>query len=197
MYSVKDGTLQSIGGEVPEGWQVSSGMERLEVMLSVVGDDCGDEVDWAAVERVYGVNFPQDYKEFLTAYGSGEVDGMLAVFAPALASEPGERCVERLPEEVRELPEANEWASPDHATRHTVDDILVWGETVEADVLGWIAVGQPEEWPVAVYSHGGSWAVYECAMTEFLLRLISRDFDGNPTGLTRLFGAGSARFGCE
>lgn len=31
-------------------------------------------------------------------------------------------------------------------------------------------------------------------MTEFLLQLLTGEFDGNPTGLTRLYGKGSAEF---
>lgn len=170
--------------------------EQLQEVLRVSTE--GMHVDWGSVAAAYGgINFPLDYQKFLSVYGSGEVDGMLAIFAPTLESESGDRRVDRLPEEVRDLPEVNEWANSEHASQYTADDILVWGETVEADVLGWITVGPPEEWPVAVYSHGGSWTVHECAMTEFLLRIIIGDFDENPTSLPRLFGAGSSHFGHE
>ncbi|MFD7916371.1 hypothetical protein ACFV30_37685 [Streptomyces sp. NPDC059752] len=114
---------------------------------------------------------------------------ILAVFAPSMDPHLPSRHTSRLPADVLDRPEVDEWNDPLHAELYGPADIMVWGETVEADVLGWITSSDESgTWPVAV------WTVYDCTMTEFLLQLLTGAFDGNSTGLTRLFGKGSAEF---
>lgn len=155
----------------------------------------GTFIDWDDVAVAYGTRFPPDYRDFLSVYGSGEIDGMLAVFAPRMDPHVPSRHTSRLPADVLDLPEVDEWNDPLCAELYGPADVMVWRETVEADVLGWIpSSDEPGTWPVAVYVHGGEWTVYDCSMTEFLLQLLAGEFDGNPTGLARLFGKGSAEF---
>ncbi|GAA3388504.1 hypothetical protein [Streptomyces roseoviridis] len=138
------------------------------------------------------------YRDFLAVYGSGDIDGMLAVFAPSADPSTPSRRTSRLPADLLDLPEVDEWNDPLHAERHGPADIMVWGETAEADVLGWITSShEPDTWPVAVYPHGGAWTVHDCTMTAFLLRFLTGEFNGNPTGLTCLFGKGAAEFGAD
>ncbi|MFF5977003.1 hypothetical protein ACFY7C_36440 [Streptomyces sp. NPDC012769] len=155
----------------------------------------GTHIDWDDITAAYGTQFPFDYRDFLSEYGTGEIEGMMAVFAPSTDPELPLRHTSRLPADVLDQPEVDEWNDPRHAELYDPADVMVWGETVEADVLGWITSSdEPNTWPVAVYTHGGEWRVYGCTMTEFLLKLLTGDFERNPTGLTRLFGRGSAEF---
>ncbi|MFE2131497.1 SMI1/KNR4 family protein [Streptomyces amritsarensis] len=168
-------------------------LERLRHLMQP--SSMGTFIDWDDIAVAYGTRFPSDYRNFLSVYGSGQIDGMLAVFAPSVDPYAPSRHTSRLPADVLDLPEVNEWNDPLHAELYGPADIMVWGETVEADVLGWITSShEPGTWPVAVYTHGGEWTVYDCTMTEFLLQLLTGEFDGNPTGLTRLYGKGSAEF---
>lgn len=81
------------------------------------------------------------------------------------------------------------------AARYRVEDMLVWGETSGADALCWITVGEPDEWPVAVWErHGGGWAVYACGMVEFLLKVIRAEFDRCPFSEIVVWGDRSPRF---
>lgn len=154
-----------------------------------------ERIDWDAIAVAYGTRFPTDYMDFLCTYGGGEIDGMLAIFAPVTARDSLVRCVSRLPADVLDLPEINEWSDARQAELYDPADIMVWGETTEADVLGWITVNdEPDNWPVAVYAHTGEWTVFPCTMTGFLMQLLGGDFERNPTGLTRLFGRGNAQF---
>ncbi|MFJ7067896.1 hypothetical protein [Streptomyces sp. NPDC101115] len=168
-------------------------LQRLEKLLPPPSE--GTTIDWDAITVAYGTRFPSDYMDFLSTYGSGEIDGMLAIFAPATDPDLLVRCVSRLPVDVLDLPEIDEWSDTHQAELYDPADIMVWGETAEADVLGWITVNdEADDWPVAVYTHGGEWTVFTCTMTGFLTRLLGGDFERNPTGLTRLYGRGNAQF---
>lgn len=170
-----------------------STLERLQEVLH--SPSVGTQIDWDEITAFYDTRFPSDYKDFISHYGSGVIGDMLEVFAPTADTDPYTRRTSRIPEDVLDLPEVNEWNEPRHAEVYDPSDVMVWGETVEADVLGWITNSDtPDDWPVAVYKHGGEWTVFNCTMTEFLLRLLTGNFERNPTGLTRLFGKGSAQF---
>jgi hypothetical protein len=172
---------------------VVSNLEQLQEILPP--PSTGSRIDWDDIAAAYGTPFPADYMNFMSSYGNGVIEEMLEVFAPLADADPYTRRTARLPADVLDLPEVNEWSDPQHAELYGPADVMVWGETVEADVLGWVTNSEvPEGWPVAVYTHGGEWTVFDCTMTEFLLRLLTGDFERNPTGLTRLFGKGSAQF---
>lgn len=154
----------------------------------------GDAIDWKAVEIEYGVRFPLDYIDFVANFGEGSVEEILWITIPA--TDPMVRRIDRLPEELLEIPEANEWADPSVAEKYRLEDLLVWGETNEADVLAWITRGStPEEWPVAVFSRSEStWSVHHCTMTKFLARLLHGEFDRCPISSKTLSGLAHPRF---
>ncbi|MEU9802728.1 hypothetical protein [Streptomyces sp. NPDC051000] len=169
--------------------------EQLQQVLT--SSDAEKEANWGEISSFYDICFPSDYMNFLARYGSGEIEEMLAVFRPTSGTDPCARRTSRLPADVLDLPEVNEWSDPRQAELYEPADVMVWGETVEADVLGWITTsGTPDEWPVAVYTHGGEWTIFDCTMTEFLLKLLTGAFEKNPTGIP-LFGNGSAHFTVE
>lgn len=169
-----------------------SALEQLQQILT--SSDVVHEVNWDEKSSSYDVCFPTDYRNFLARYGSGEIEEMLAVFCPTVRTDPYARRTSRLPADVLDLPEVNEWSDALQAELYEPADVMVWGETVEADVLGWITNSEtPDEWPVAVYTHSGEWTVLDCTMTEFLLRLLTGEFEENPTGI-HLFGMGHAHF---
>lgn len=62
-------------------------------------------------------------------------------------------------------------------------------------MLCWITSGpDPDHWPVAVWKRqGGGWAVHECGMAEFLLRVLQADFESCPLSDASLWGR-DARF---
>ncbi|MEU9421191.1 SMI1/KNR4 family protein [Streptomyces sp. NPDC048272] len=171
-----------------------SALEQLQQILT--SSDVVHKVDWDEISSSYDVRFPTDYRNFLDRYGSGEIEDMLAVFRPTAGTDadPHARRTSRLPTDLLDLPEVDEWSDARQGELYEPADVMVWGETVEADVLGWITSSEtPDEWPVAVYTHGGEWTVFDCTMTEFLLRLLTGQFEENPTGII-LFGMGNARF---
>ncbi|MFF3467707.1 SMI1/KNR4 family protein [Streptomyces sp. NPDC001984] len=140
-------------------------------------DGAGDSVDWQQVERVWGVTFPQDYKEFVATYGEGETDAFLTFLVPGPAEGPvpsgamaQETAVAR--RMWLEEPPAG-YGSP------ATPPVIAWGVNARADLLCWVTGEQdPGRWPVAVWSRGHlAWSVHDCGMLEYLVRLFRGEID--------------------
>ncbi|MEV7599002.1 SMI1/KNR4 family protein [Kitasatospora sp. NPDC089797] len=158
-------------------------------------EGAGEAGDWAAVEQAWGFRFPRDYTEFITRYGQGEIDRSLAVFAPdelmpAGAPQPGMR---GMTEEARWLFE--EGGEPTEEVR-SAGQIVAWGGSCTADVLGWLTVGDdPDAWPVLVLSRdGGAARVFAAGMVEFLHGLVSGGISPSPVGAVVAWGERPPRF---
>lgn len=59
-------------------------IDRLRRLMPppVTPTHAGTTGDWSAFESCLGVSRPSDYKEFITAYGAGSIDGYLVVYSP-------------------------------------------------------------------------------------------------------------------
>ncbi|MFE5857017.1 hypothetical protein ACFQ61_27860 [Streptomyces sp. NPDC056500] len=160
-------------------------------------EGAGDDVDWEAAGRQFGVSFPCDYRGFVERFGAGSISESLFLCIPRPAGgDPEPLTVGRLPERVVNDPTLANWQDPDLADRHRPQDMLLWGSTCGADTLAWLPIGDtPEAWPVAVWErHGGGWALYPHGMVEFLLRVIRADMDRCPLSDESLWGYSTPRF---
>ncbi|WP_327349267.1 hypothetical protein OG772_05970 [Streptomyces sp. NBC_01321] len=174
-------------------------IEALSGLLTSFEGSAGDMVDWGVIESAYGTVFPLDYKEFVQRFGHGTIEGGIATLIPVVTSDPMVRRVAPLPDLVRADPNFNRWA--ERGQVYSLDQIPVWGgggggETHSADVLGWVATGaDPHAWPLAVWARGdAAWAVHDCGMVEFLIKLLAGDFPEWPISDTSLMGIQNARF---
>ncbi|MFD7098498.1 SMI1/KNR4 family protein, partial [Streptomyces xanthophaeus] len=157
----------------------------------------GQPVDWDAAEALIGHGFPSDYRQFVERLGGGSLEGCLDVRLPLAetdADDGGNRIC-RIPQEVRADPLTNRWSDPAAAATHRIEDMLIWGESSGADTLCWITTGtDPNKWPVAVYNRGNlAWSVYDCGLTEFILRILQAEFDHCPLSDESLVGMETAR----
>src|SRR5690242_11725589 len=55
-------------------------MEELEKLLLVPESPLGTQGEWSSVEAHLGVELPDDYKAFISKYGSGRAAGFLRVY---------------------------------------------------------------------------------------------------------------------
>ncbi|WP_443074822.1 SMI1/KNR4 family protein [Streptomyces sp. NBC_01431] len=157
-------------------------------------------LDWAEIKANYGTDFPTDYKEFVSSYGSGTIDESLTVRIPGgrapSAPQGGWKYVGRFPERTVRNPAMQEWRYAAPADRYPLDRMLIWGETSSADILCWVAVDvNPDRWPVAVWArHVGGWSTYECGMVQFLTGILTARLPECPVSDDALWGAAPARF---
>lgn len=173
------------------------GQLREVVSLLHEGGAAGDTVDWQAAAAELGVeSFPSDYREFVAAFGAGSFEDTLFVSIPRPGNPTASLTVGRLPDDVLESESMSGWQDSGARSRRVLADMLVWGQTNGADALCWVTSDpDPERWPVAVWARqDGGWAVHECGMAEFVLRVLRSDFDECPLSVTTLWGRGTARF---
>ncbi|WP_212765743.1 hypothetical protein [Streptomyces sp. PKU-MA01144] len=157
-----------------------------------------EQVDWGAMRRAWGVDFPSDYIAFMGTYGAGGIDDALSVLTPEASTQPpdgpgfgsmaGETAIMRQIWESEGGPDGVA-AGPDH--------VLAWGVSCGADILGWLTVDEdPDKWPVIVRERHGwpHWKIYDCGMTEFLRRLFTKGFDDCPLSDASLWGEPTPHF---
>lgn len=174
-------------------------VSRLRDVVSLLheGGEAGDEVDWAAAAADLDVpSFPTDYKTFVEVFGAGSFEDSLFVSIPRPGETAAELTVARLPAEALLSDAWEEWQQATETDLYRLEDMLVWGETNGSDALCWVASNpDPNRWPVAVWARqGGGWAVYDCGMAEFIVRLLVGNFSECPLSVTTLWRRGEARF---
>ncbi|MBU8553864.1 hypothetical protein IMX12_34460 [Streptomyces sp. Babs14] len=180
--------MHSAGGGKP--YEGTAPTALTMVMSPQEGAD--EQVDWDAMRRAWGVDFPSDYIAFMGTYGAGGIDDALSVLAPETNTQPpdgpgfgsmtGETAIMRQIWESEGAPDGVV-AGPNH--------VLAWGVSCGADILGWLTIDEnPNKWPVIVWERHGwpHWKVYDCGMTEFLRRLFTKGFDECPLSDASLWG---------
>jgi hypothetical protein len=133
-----------------------------------------DAVAWDRVERSLGTELPLDYKELLATYGSGAVDGFLWILNPFAKNHhlnlihEGRAKLEALAALIHETVPYPLYPNP--------NGLLPCAVTDNGDVMFWICSGHPSEWNLAINEgRGPRWREYKLSLTDFLIRLISRE----------------------
>lgn len=132
------------------------------------------EQEWQSVEKVLGMELPDDYKAFISRYGAGAIDGFLWVLSPFAAN----RNLNLFDEGKAKLDALKRlrYESVPYPLYPDANGIIPWGVTDNGDVLYWICNGTPSHWTIVVNeSRGPLWREYELSMSEFLEKLVSRD----------------------
>ncbi|MFF8860580.1 SMI1/KNR4 family protein [Streptomyces sp. NPDC015139] len=138
-----------------------------------------EEIDWGAVESVWGTRFPADYMAFMARYGTGSINGDAGVFSPLPFQ--GRRWVDdSMKEETANARHIWKMEGGREALDVHPEHLLAWGVTAGADILCWLTTGNdPDRWPVVVCGrHTRSrFTAYPFGMAEFLCRLFEDRFE--------------------
>lgn len=141
----------------------------------------GSEVDWGEVESAWQLRFPPDYKKFPKRYGGLTIESYLQVIVPTTITpetcdEPGAPLggMGFITADTRAIWNETEPTGIDGQA----DELVTWAAASSADLFCWLTHGQPEEWPVIVFSHGDdTWTRFDLNMTEFLFRVLQAEPD--------------------
>ncbi|MHA6823015.1 SMI1/KNR4 family protein [Ralstonia pseudosolanacearum] len=124
---------------------------------------------WGSVEGRLGTALPEDYKEFIEAYGSGQLGGFIWIFNPFSSNdnlnlEKQATLQAAVLNELRSYGEVVPYESfPSHG------GILPFGITDNGDVLYWKTGGNPRDWPVLVNeARSPEWEVFSHSAARFL-----------------------------
>ncbi|MEU5398820.1 SMI1/KNR4 family protein [Streptomyces sp. NPDC005963] len=160
-------------------------------------EGAGDVVDWGLAEAEYGTAFPRDYRGFVEQYGAGTISEDVTVSIPRPRGARAEPLtLQRLPEDTISAPSMQGWQDPAQRASYRLEDMLLWGQAAGADALCWVTTGDsPDDWPIAVWKRQSEgWAVYECGIVEFLLRVLRAEFDRCPLSDRSVWGDPTPRF---
>lgn len=146
---------------------------------SVVND--GGDIDWSNIESEVKTILPDDYKQFISVYGTGAIGGFLWVLNPHSSNENLNldkilyfhdayfQMKELFPEEYKRprFPEQGAF--------------LTWAVSDNGDSLFWIVDGNdPNKWKVGIHDHDqGREELFPMGMTEFLVFLLENNLSSN------------------
>jgi hypothetical protein len=67
---------------IQNGEFMANRLEALKAILAPPASPRENGGDWETVERQLGVSLPEDYKQFIEVYGSGDIGGNLSIYNP-------------------------------------------------------------------------------------------------------------------
>jgi hypothetical protein len=111
--------------------------------------DC--DADWPSAAFLVGTEFPPDYRDLISRYGSGRFfEGHLEVFNPLTLR--GQVNIKML------LEMCNTWREGPAPLPLDVHPkrpgLLPWGRDENGNTYCWLTRGKPERWPVVYLQHG-------------------------------------------
>ena len=137
--------------------------------------------DWDAVEERLGSKLPQDYKNFISLYGSGEISEWITVFTPFTT----QNGIDLFGIGFGILSHYREYYPEPHPRHfpYTVypkpGGLLTWGMTRDGDEFFWRTNGRPDRWDVVVHDRGmiEFYPTEGLTFGEYLLALLKCDSD--------------------
>ena len=116
---------------------------------------------------------PEDYKRFLSAFGTGQIDDFLWIFNPA-ASSKHLNLLHQAPLQLSVLKEIKKQAEPSVLEQYP-SSLLPFGKSDNGNILFWISVGEPSGWKVLVHdSRAPQVETFDLDMTSFLTQVLSQ-----------------------
>ena len=127
---------------------------------------------WLEVERKFGVELPQDYKNFIDSYGGGKIAEFISIFSP-FSENININIINQL---NRQSDVLLELASSGEALPYPVfpanGGIFPVGMTDNGDVIYW-RTGEARWGVVVNEARGPEWEAYDLSIVDFLVELLS------------------------
>lgn len=132
--------------------------------------------DWHKIEEKLGTLLPQDYKDFVTTYGSGYLGRFLWIVNPFVL-EPNLNLIKAIPlflDTLRQLRQRYGAQRYPYPCYPEPEGLLPLGATDNGDDLFWLTTGEPDEWPIVIKeSRQPVFEKHPGPMTSFLAGIIS------------------------
>ena len=152
-------------------------MALSELLKIVTPPDNPKEVpakpNWAAVEKKLGLQLPDDYKRYVTKFGSGLLGEFVCVLNPFSKMEGVEffSGADLLLSTIRELKRTEGEKYVPFDLHPESPGLLPWGGDENGNSLFWLTRGARNKWPVVVCAGRDNRSqLFEMGMTAFLTR---------------------------
>ncbi|WP_250655561.1 SMI1/KNR4 family protein [Alkalimarinus coralli] len=136
---------------------------------------------WSEIEKKLGIQLPNDYKEFVSSYGSGSVDDFLWVFNP-FSENPNINLFERLTTETETFEYLKKSGNETllFSMYPEKRGLLPLGATDNGDVLFWQVGGNPSTWPIVINAaRQAEYEKYEITLVDFLIKTLTGGIKSN------------------
>ncbi|MBL8796274.1 MAG: SMI1/KNR4 family protein [Planctomycetia bacterium] len=157
--------------------------EMLDIILPPAKPlQVGTKRQLEAIEKRIGIQFPEDYKDFIFRYGSGNVAGFFSVLNPF--SESWQHEIRTRCENLRSVKKKKETEVP-FPIFPEKEGIFLWGADSNASEYYWLTQGKPDDW-LTLKNHeaGPPWFQFKLPMTTFLAKVLTnrlkRFWPGDP-----------------
>lgn len=146
--------------------------------------DNGHGQDWAKIEKHLGTKLPQDYKDFIAAYGSGTFAQFYRVLNPFAKAAPM-RLADQAKEQSSRMKQIHE-EEPDFVPFDAFPKspgLLVWGNDDNGNDYFWLTEGEPDAWPVVAFDCRGDGAKkHDCTLTGYLTGVMEKKIEPLASG---------------
>lgn len=137
--------------------------------------ETGDDQGWLRVFRRVGTRLPEDYVQFIRAYGTGIINGYNWAYNPFAENE-NLNLIEQIPYVLSSFRALKSEHSKDFPFPLYFEPggLLPWGGTIDGDFFFWETSQQIDHWPVVVIRrHDDSPERHDLPMSRFLAEVLA------------------------
>jgi len=173
-------------------------IKQLAALIAAPKKPLDHEGNWRAAEIVVGAEFPPDFRDLITHYGTGAFfRGFLTVYNPLTVEG-----LARIKQDEKRCRDQREGLYPCPFPIHPeIPGLLPWGRDENGNGYFWLTKGKPEKWPVVFLGHGyeDQPVQFRTDITGFLVRYATDKFEalvqpGDPmTHAMRVFTPGRSQ----
>jgi len=137
------------------------------------------EIDWCELESYLKTSLPQEYKQFVSTYGPGGIDGFIWFYGP-FENHSNINFREQVNSGLAVYKEMKQ-KFPDlyqFDLFPKVGGLLPFGITDNGDTLYWLTNGEPDNWSIVVHDvRSPEYEIYDIKFTSFLILLLNKDIE--------------------
>lgn len=151
-------------------------MDKLIALLSPPASRNFVGAAWKGLESKKGQRFPNDFKQLISIYGCGTIDGFILLLDPFsknpnLNFEKSKYFLEAYAAMKRDFP--MDYPRPGYPAKGS---FFPWAVTDNGETFVWLVEGEPDSWKVAIHSSDQEKEeVHSFGCVELIWKLLSRE----------------------
>lgn len=140
----------------------------------------GSPQQWEDLEQKFDLKFPNDFKEFVAAYGAGRFVDFFGVANPFYTSDGDISFQEFVHLRTRDMAAAKD-SYPETAISLPVypqkGGLFPWGYTDNGETICWLTQGNASAWPIVSLEVGylKNYEKFELTMVEFIQKWLTKE----------------------